>query len=71
MEENKQEQRSNIKIAVLSICDYDLIPKVKKPLRGKQFANEQDILTAFQRELPHVSDTHAANGIQCLPHRWQ
>jgi hypothetical protein len=37
MELNKQEQRSYIKTAVLSPCDYDLIPKVKKPLRGKRF----------------------------------
>ena len=25
----------------------------------------------FQREVSHVNDTHAANGIQRLPHRWQ
>ena len=68
MEVIKQEQRSCIKIAVLSPCDYDLIPKVKKSLRGKRFANKQDILTAF---LSHVSDTHEANGIQHLPYRWQ
>ena len=47
MEVNKQEQRSYINIAVLSPCYYDLIPKVKKPLRGKRFANKQGILTAF------------------------
>ena len=70
-EVNNQEQWSYIKIAVLSPCDYDLIPKVKKPLRGKRFANKQDILTAFQREVSHVSNTHAANGIQRLPHCWQ
>jgi histone-lysine N-methyltransferase SETMAR len=32
----------------LSPCDFDLIPKVKKPLRGKRFANKQDIFTAFR-----------------------
>jgi len=67
MEVDELEQLYYIKIAVLSPCDYDLIPKVKKPLRGKRFANKQDILAAFQREVSHVSDTHAANGI----HRWQ
>ena len=41
MEVNKQEQQSYIKIAVLSPRDYDQIPKVKKPLRGKRFANKQ------------------------------
>ena len=67
MEVDELEQLYYIKIAVLSPCDYDLIPKVKKPLRGKRFANKKDILAAFQREVSHVSDTHAANGI----HRWQ
>ena len=68
---NKQEQWSYIKIAVMSPCDYDLIPKVKNLLHRKWFANKQDILTAFWREVSHISDTHAANGIQRLPHRWQ
>jgi len=36
-------------------CDYDLIPKVKKPFCGKRFANKQDILTAFQREVSHLA----------------
>ncbi|KAJ8897807.1 hypothetical protein PR048_003157 [Dryococelus australis] len=27
------------------LCDYDLIPKVWRPLRGKRFANKQDIVT--------------------------
>ena len=34
-------------------------PELLKPLRGKRFANKHDILTAFQREVSHVSDTHA------------
>lgn len=55
----------------LSPCDFDLIPKVKKPLRGKRFANKQDILTAFRREVAHISESHAADGIHRLPHRWQ
>jgi hypothetical protein len=49
----------------------DLIPKVKKLLRGKRFANKQDILTAFRREVAHISESHAADGIHRLPHRWQ
>jgi hypothetical protein len=47
------------------------VNKIKKPLRGKRFANKQHILTAFQREVSHVSDTHAANGIQRQPLRRQ
>jgi hypothetical protein len=49
----------------------DLIPKVKKPLCGKRFANKQDILTAFRREVAHISESHAADGIHRLPYRWQ
>ncbi|KAJ8877386.1 hypothetical protein PR048_021840 [Dryococelus australis] len=33
----------------LSPCDYDLISEVKRPLRGKRFANNQDIVTAVRR----------------------
>jgi hypothetical protein len=43
---------------------------VKKPLRGKRFANKQDILTAFQREVAHISESHAAH-LHHLPYRWQ
>ena len=31
----------------LSPCDFDLNPKLKTPLRGKRFANREEILTAF------------------------
>ncbi|KAJ8881263.1 hypothetical protein PR048_017739 [Dryococelus australis] len=31
----------------LSMCHYDRIPKVKLPLRGKRFANKQDIRMVF------------------------
>jgi histone-lysine N-methyltransferase SETMAR len=55
----------------LSPCDFDLIPKVKKPLRGKRFADKQDILTAFRRDVAHISESHAADSIHRLPHRWQ
>jgi hypothetical protein len=55
----------------LSPCDFDPIPKVKKPLRGKRFANKHNILTAFRREVVHISESHAADGIHRLPYRWQ
>ncbi|KAJ8872262.1 hypothetical protein PR048_025864 [Dryococelus australis] len=51
----------------LSSCDYDLIPKVKRALRHRRFANMQ----AFQREVLHTDGSHAAGGISRLPHRWQ
>lgn len=55
----------------LSPCDFDLIPKLKTPLRGKRFANREDILTAFRREVAHIDASRTADGIQRLPHRWE
>ncbi|KAJ4446571.1 hypothetical protein ANN_13268 [Periplaneta americana] len=55
----------------LSPCDFDLIPLLKKPLRWKRFANREDILTAFRREVVHIDESHTADGIQRLHHRWQ
>ncbi|KAJ4450898.1 hypothetical protein ANN_02331 [Periplaneta americana] len=55
----------------LSPCYFNLIPQLKKPLRGKQFANREDILTAFRREVVHTDVSHTAHGIQRLHHRWQ
>ncbi|GFT53285.1 uncharacterized protein TNCV_4233771 [Trichonephila clavipes] len=58
----------------ISPCDFDLIPKIKEPILGRQFATREDIANAVRRHLTQF--THdAANGepddIQCLPHRWQ
>ena len=87
MEVNKQEQRSYIKIAVLRgrnarqshaelrealgvhAMPYRTVARWVETF--KRFANKEDIVTAFRREVSHGSDTHAANGIQHLPHRWQ
>ena len=44
----------------LSPCDYDLIPKLKAPLRGLRF---RTIMTNFRHGV--------ADGIHRLPHRWQ
>ncbi|KAJ4431461.1 hypothetical protein ANN_20059 [Periplaneta americana] len=48
----------------LSPYDFDLIPQLKKPLNGKRFANREDIITAFRREVLHTADC-----IQHLHHR--
>ena len=37
--------------ANLSPCDKDMIPKLKQPLQGKQFANKEEILTADFHEM--------------------
>ena len=55
----------------LSPCDFDLIPKMKEPLRGIRFRPVPEILQAVDRSIRTINTTGAAKGILRLPHRWQ
>ena len=55
----------------LSRCDFDLIPKMKEPLRGIRFRTVPEILQAVDRSIRTFNTTGAAKGILRLPHRWQ
>ena len=55
----------------LSPCDFDLIPKMKEPLRGIRFRTVPKILQAVDRSIRTINTTDAAEGILRLPHRWQ
>ena len=55
----------------LSPCDYDLISKLKEPLRDIRFQTVPDILRAVGRSARNIDRTGTATGIRCLPHRWQ
>ena len=55
----------------LSLCDYDLIPKLKAPLRGHRFRTRDDIAIAVRRLIMTNLDHGEADGISRLPHRWQ
>ena len=55
----------------LSPCDFDLIPKMKEPLRGIRFRTVPEILQAVDRSIRTINTTGAAKGIPRLPHRWQ
>ena len=55
----------------LSPCDFDLIPKMKEPLRGIRFRIVPEILQAVDRSIRTINTTGAAKGILRLPHRWQ
>ena len=55
----------------LSPCDFDLIPKMKEPLRGIRFRTLPEILQAVDRSIRTINTTGAAKGILRLPHRWQ
>ena len=51
--------------------DFDLIPKMKEPLRGIRFRTVPEILQAVDRSIRTINTTGAAKGILRLPHRWQ
>ena len=55
----------------ISPCDFDLIPKMKAPLRGIRFRTVPEILQAVDRSIRTINITGAAKGILRLPHRWQ
>ena len=59
------------KLPLLSPCDFDLIPKMKEPLRGIRFRTVPEILQAADRSIRTINTTGAAKGILRLPHRWQ
>ncbi|GBL74124.1 hypothetical protein AVEN_231019-1 [Araneus ventricosus] len=53
----------------LSPCDFDMIPKMKEPLRGNRFRTVPEILQAVDRSIRTINTTGDANGILQLPHR--
>ena len=55
----------------LSPCDFDLIPKMKEPLRGILFRTVPEIFQAVDRSIRTINTTGAAKGILRLPYRWQ
>ena len=47
----------------LSPCDFDLIPKMKEPLRGIRFRTVPEILQAVDRSIRTINTTGAAKGV--------
>jgi len=47
----------------LSPCDFDLIPKMKEPLRGIRFRTVPEFLEAVDRSIRTINTTGAAKGI--------
>ncbi|PNF28776.1 hypothetical protein B7P43_G06466, partial [Cryptotermes secundus] len=47
----------------LSPCDFNLIPKMKEPLRAIRFRTVPDILQAVDRSIRTINTTGAAKGI--------
>ena len=55
----------------LSPCDYDLIPKLKAPLRGQRFRTGDEIAIAVRRSIMTNFSHGEADGFRRLPHRLQ
>ena len=55
----------------ISPCDYDLILKMKMPMRGKRYRTIEDVKQAAERSLRTINRLGSANGIQRLPRRWE
>ena len=55
----------------LSPCDFDLIPKMKEPLRDIRFRTVPKILQAVDHSIRTINTTGAAKGILRLSHCWQ
>jgi hypothetical protein len=54
----------------LNPCDYDGIARIKRPNKGKRFANEDELKAAYDRVIKEVNLKNEAKGIRHLPERW-
>jgi [histone H3]-lysine36 N-dimethyltransferase SETMAR len=52
-------------------CDFDGIARIKRPNKGRRFANEAALLTAYDAVVNEINTNQAATGIQHLPQRWE
>jgi len=50
---------------------FNLIPKMKEPLRGIRFRTVPEILQTVDRSILNINITGATKDILRLPHRWQ
>ena len=44
-----------------SACDYDTIPQQNQAMRGKQFANREDILIVVGHNVVHICGSSSAD----------
>jgi histone-lysine N-methyltransferase SETMAR len=50
--------------------DFDLFPKLKKPLRGKRFRSIDEVSDEVTRVIRRINNEGVPTGIQDLPKRW-
>jgi len=54
----------------MSPPDFDLFPKLKKPLRGKLFRSIGEVSNEVTRVIRRINNEGVMTGIQDLPKRW-
>jgi transposase len=50
--------------------DFDLFPKLKKPLRGKHFRSIEEVSDKVTRVIKRINNEGVLTEIQDLPKRW-
>jgi histone-lysine N-methyltransferase SETMAR len=54
----------------MSPPDFDLFPKLKKPLRGKRFRGIEEVSNEVTRVIRRINNKGVLTGIQDFPKRW-
>jgi hypothetical protein len=54
----------------MSPPDFDLFPKLKKPLRGKRFRSNEEVSNEMTRVIRRINNEGVLTGTQDLPKRW-
>jgi histone-lysine N-methyltransferase SETMAR len=54
----------------MSPPDFDLFPKLKKPLRGKRFRSIEEVSNEVNRVIRRINNKGVVTGIQDLPKHW-
>jgi hypothetical protein len=54
----------------MSPPDFDLFPKLKKPLHGKRFRSLEEVSNEVTREIRLINNEGVLTGIQDLSKRW-
>jgi histone-lysine N-methyltransferase SETMAR len=54
----------------MSPPDFDLFPKLKKPLHGKGFRSIEEVSNEVTQVIRHINNEGVLTGIQDLPKHW-
>lgn len=55
----------------MSPPDFDLFPKLKGPLRGRRFADLEQLSLSVTQQIRDINKNNELQGIQDLPKRWK